>query len=319
MENKNLAYPIQRKWILGVFIIIPLVLAVGLYDYFLNDQAWQPYFSLYSLLLPLYLLFFELPHILASFAGFADGEYARHYRKHLLIGLPVMLLLFGVFAWHYYLFAIGLYLAITIYHVIRQQTGIAHMFGVPKGRWHSVWSWSIVIGGALLFMQLVESRIDQALAWLWPVGTSILAIGFIAGVGLIKETKSRLGVWYVVATLAMVLTSFLFVQLQYAFLAVLVVRFVHEVTAFMFYITHEMNRNAETIKNKLYKWLPLLPVSLVIVIPLFAIFGGAVVRNSISDPKILYMVVMSIALIHYYMESIMWKRDSLHRQYVQVV
>lgn len=287
---------------------------------FFNDQGLLPYFGPLSLSLPLYLLFFEMPHIIASFVGFIDKEYVAHYRKHLILGVPFMLACFLGLLWIDFTTAVAVYLMVTMYHVMRQQTGISMFFGVPKNKWFHIWSWSLIASIAVMYVGVMLPKFveDFEASYISSFIMATFLLAIIGGIALMFKSE-RIGVWYILLTLAMVATSYLVLWFGYFFLAVFVGRFVHDVTAFLFYITHEMNRNVGQIENALYSMVPLLPRSLIVVVPLVAISLGLLLREGVSNTQMLFTIIMSLAFIHYYLESVMWKRDSLHRHYVKVV
>ncbi len=314
-------YSIHRSWILGLFLIVPLVLLVWSWDMTFNDRGLLPSLGPASLFLPLYLLIFEMPHIFASFVGFMDKEYVAHYRTHLMVGIPLMLTGFFSLLWFDITTAVAVYLAVTMYHVMRQQTGIALMFGVPKNKWHERWAWSLVLSTAVMYVAIMLPRfvedINTSYLVFFIVATLIAAL--ISGGFLARTTSSRWGISYIALTLLMVITSYTVLWFGYFFLAIFVARFIHDVTAFLFYITHEMNRNKDLVRNFLYQAIPLLPLSLILVVPLIAIFLGVFLRESISNTELLFALIMTFGFIHYYLESVMWKRGSPHREFVKVV
>lgn len=320
MGNNFAEVTIRHSWLLAVFSIIPIVLGVALYDWLVQDGAWLPFFTLSSLLLPAYLLVFELPHIIASFLGFFDRGYIRFYARRFLIGLPLLLSAFGLLVWWNIEFAIMVYLSATMYHVMRQQTGVSLLLRVPRNRWWHWWSWSLVVASTVLFIVLVYPSVfpSDVLPALVYGSYAVVLFALICSVKLFLDTPTRVGKQYVVATACLVLAAIFLLSIQYVFLAVFVIRFVHDVTAFIFYIVHEMNRNREHVYNVLYRLLPLLPLSLVVLVPLVAITIGLTMRTMISDTYILFVIVMLLGFMHYYLESVMWKRDSLHRQHISI-
>ncbi len=320
MENPEIL-PIHRTWILRVFYIIPVVVFITAIDWWYFDAALLPYMGITSLLLPLYLLFFELPHIVASFIGFFDKEYVQFYRRHLLFGLPLLLAGFAILLYLVPLVAIGTYLAATTYHVMRQQTGIALMFGVVKNSLHAQWSWCAVLVTAVMYValglpQMISSEVASVLSLVVPLALGALAF---LSVRIMHRTSNTFGIRYVAATMVMLLASYTLLSFGYLFLAVFIIRFVHDVTAFMFYITHECNRNRSEIKNIFYQLIPFVPHSLVIIVPSLAIAIGLATREVVSNAEALFIVIMFLSFVHYYLESIMWKRESLHRKQVRLV
>lgn len=309
---------IRRSWILSIFLIIPAVAIFGAWDMYFNNKQLLPYLRFDSLFLPLYLLIFELPHVLASFFGFFQKEYVRHYQRHLFLGLPLVLTGFVLVLGINFYTAFLIYLIATLYHVIRQQAGIAHFFGVPKNCWHWWWTWFLIVGlaGVYIIMQpnFLAEELQSPLLILVQV-TLVLAAG--TTLKLILETKSSSGVLYVLATLLMAFVSYWMLISGYEFLSVLVVRVIHDVTAFLFYITHEVNSNYHSVKNYLYRYIPLMPWALVLLVPLSAVLIGFAFRAVFEDPIWLFGIVMIVSLAHYYLESIIWKRDGLHREHIR--
>jgi hypothetical protein len=313
--------PIRRFIILGVFLVVPLCFFLGLYDYYFGGRALLPYMGLTSLLLPLYLLFFELPHIISSYVGFFDREYLGFYRRHLLLWLPIMLIGFAfLIAWQLSV-AIVLYLVATMYHVMRQQTGIALLFGVPKARLFHAWSWLTIVITTMMYLTLgVPELVGPILTqWAYQVSVVFLAILGLLSLFLAHRSKSASARFYIGMTWLMLVASYSLLVLGYLFLAIIMIRVIHDVTAFLFYITHEINRNQTTVQNWLYRLVPGIPKALYVVVPALGVGVGLALRESVTSAEAIFIVSMFLALVHYYLESIMWKRDSLHRKYVRVV
>jgi hypothetical protein len=134
-----------------------------------------------------------------------------------------------------------------------------------------------------------------------------------------SRTTGWQGRVYVLALPLMLIGSYYLLVIGYLFLSIFILRFVHDITAFIFYITHEVNRNREGVKNWLYKLVPFVPGALFVVVPAFGIGFGLVLREVFTSYEAIFIVSMVLAMTHYYLESIMWKRESLHRQYVKVM
>lgn len=311
---------LKRSWLLSVFLIIPAALLVVYVDQTYLESSLLPYMGLGSLFIPLYLLFFELPHILASFLGFFDREYAEHYRRHIIIALPVILTCTLILAWWQYYAVVLLYLVLTMYHVMKQQTGVSLILGAPKSTLFHVWSVLGVIGAAMLYVALFAPfLIPSTSAGIVAYGVPVL-LGCFVIVGMLFAYEAReTGAWmYILGTVAMIASSFYLLTLAYVFLAIFVMRFAHDVIAFMFYLTHEYNRNHTVVKNMFYGFLPRRPVSILIAVPLFGILIGLALRASLPSVEALFTLTVLLGFAHYYFESFMWKRGSLHRAYVRV-
>lgn len=321
MEISNAPqFPIRRSWILSVFLIIPAVALFAMWDIYFNDQQLQPHLQLDSLFLPLYLLFFELPHIIAGLFGFFQTRYIAHYKKHLLFGVPGLLVAFAVLTYFNFYLAVIIYLIATLYHVIKQQTGIALFFRVPKNRWHSLWGWLIILGVSGLYIAIHPGLVTSSIGPLLVHTSQLLLAGsLLVGGWMFVQTSTKSGRLYVASTMAMVIVSYALLVAGYIFLSILIFRVIHDITAFIFYITHEMNSNYHSVQNWLYKFVPFLPWSLLLLVPLAAIMLGLLVRSTINDPQFLFSILMLLGFAHYYLESIIWKRDGIHRENISIV
>lgn len=319
MENNQEMLVLKKSWIMSVFLIVPLVAFFGFWDWNYNDQALLPVLGIDTLYLPLYLLIFGLPHILASLFSFFDKEYFSHYKKHLIIFFPILFLLLQFIISFNYNLAVSLFLIATVYHVIRQQTGISLMYGVPKNNWFIWWNWSLIIAVSIMYLTTVQvGALDSVIKSAQYLFNVTFALAGLVSYLLIQKTKELQGKIFVFLTYLMVVTSFTLTNFGYVFLAILVIRFLHDVPAFMFYISHEVNRNKFKINNLIYKAVPLVPMSLIIFVPAFAVFMGVFFRETVTDPKIYFSILATVSVFHYYIESIIWKRNSLHRKYVSV-
>jgi ABC-type uncharacterized transport system permease subunit len=125
--------------------------------------------------------------------------------------------------------------------------------------------------------------------------------------------------WYIFAVSMLFISSYLFIVMGYIFFVVLSFRFVHDISAFAFYITHDRNRNRNGTKNWLYKALKFIPLPYFVVVPILALVAAYAVRSFTDQAlQIGFSIVILIAMCHYYLESVMWKRDTPHRQNVRV-
>lgn len=312
---------VKRSVILVVLAIVPVCLFVGLFDYYVKGGSLLPYMSLTSLLLPLYLLFFELPHIISSYIGFFDKEYIWFYAQHIFLWIPLLLGGFALLLFWNLTVAILLYLVVTMYHVMKQQAGIVLMFGVLKSRLYHFWTWTAIsIITAQYLTQVAPHLLDQAFVNMVQQFTvaSLILFGVIS-VMLAYQAPNASARFYVMMTWFMLVAACTLLSVGYLFLAFFMIRFIHDITAFLFYISHEINRNQTVVRNILYKLIPFVPKVLYIVVPAVGVVTGLILRGLITNTEALFIVGMYLGFIHYYLESIMWKRNSLHRQYVKVL
>lgn len=203
---------LPRQWLLGVHLIIPLLCIVYVLDQLWLNEQLLPYLGLGSLLLPLYLLFFELPHIIASYLGFFDRAYIVHYWNHLVYVVPIIIIsTIVLYTWSPGVVII-LYLILTMYHVVRQQTGIALLLGAPRNHVHHGWAWIAVVLSALVYsLTLLASALPTYLGPYIPYVTDALFAAFLVlGLWYAYQTKQVFARWFVLATVTLFGVSFFF-------------------------------------------------------------------------------------------------------------
>ena len=301
-----------------MYAVVPVTILVVVADMALFGQALQPYLTLSLLYLPLYIFVFELPHIIASLTSFADREYVEHYRRELFVVLPILIGAFALLSWYLFPVAVILYTCYTTYHVVRQQTGISLVLTKRRDNWHELWNHAgVVVGSSGMLVIFSKEFLGNFL--LTPMSMVLfvsVVIFSVISLYIIYRTKPGLARWYVVAVWASVLASFIFFVLNYLFLAIFVLRFVHDVTAFMFYIVHDMNRNLGEAHNVVYGALQHLKIPILVAVPAFAILVALGLRLSTNSLTAGIFVIMTVGILHYYLESVMWKRTAPHRSHV---
>jgi hypothetical protein len=119
---------------------------------------------------------------------------------------------------------------------------------------------------------------------------------------------------------------------EYYFLAILIPRLVHDATAYVFYVTHDVNKHLGHPQNFIYRWAKKAKLNVFIVLPLISfaltyvlqVYGdqwvnvitqflfGMEIRKAISLGLIGYF-----SLMHYYTEAFTWKHGSPYRQYIR--
>lgn len=311
---------IPKRFLLSVYLVLPALAAFFLWDMLLNNSGFLPYMGLNSMVLPLYLLFFELPHIIASFFGFVDKEYVRHYKKHLFVYLPLILAGTGVLMWWNFELGVTLYLVGTVWHGLKQQTGIALILGARPGWHHTLWTVVPVVITSLAYVYYIVPDIYPNV--LIPLINPIVLFGIVSLMFItawkmwVSKPEVRL---YIVCVSCLFFFSYLFILTGYIFLAFFAVRFIHDVSAFAFYITHDRNRNRGERKNLIYRVLEVVPLPIVILTPVLAVGFAFLARTTADGIAIGYVVLVLMGMSHYYLESVMWKRDNLHRQQIKVV
>lgn len=320
MENNPTSLTvIPKKFLLLVYLVLPVLFFVFLADVYFFDSALLPYMGLTSMVLPLYLLFFELPHIIASFFGFADKEYFTHYKKHLLFFLPLILIATSILLYVNFSLGVTLYLVGTVWHGLKQQTGIALILGARPGLVHTAWTLIPVVITSLAYVYYIVPEVFPP--QLVPLISPIILLGIISLL-IITSIKMWQSVpkvrLYVLCVSSLFFFSYIFILSGYIFLAFFAVRFIHDLSAFAFYATHDQNRNVSERKNYLYKLFSLVPLPVLVLTPLLAVGFAYLTRVSTDGLAIGYVALVLMGMSHYYLESIMWKRDTPHRKYISV-
>ena len=291
-----------------MYLIIPAVWFVVVADIVFFDAALRKALPSSPEQLFWFTVFFVLPHILASQFSFYDRDYLRAYRKQLLYGVPLLLVAAAAIS----RFDAGsggmIFIAVTMWHVIAQQTGIA---GLLAGRTTTAflwWKWLTVI----LFTFGVTLILGPWMNW---VGAPMLGLTTLLTVTAVQQARHPVGRHYLWATQAMSISAALLSAGGYVFFSILIPRVVHDITAWVFYLTHDHNRNRATLHNGLYRLFRFsrLPTGVIVV-------SLAVAVNLIFEQGLgswYHAIIIPISLFHYYSESFMWKRNSIHRRQVR--
>jgi hypothetical protein len=300
---------VRGGWLAALYLLVPicaLILA-------LDELAWHG--ALRKMLPPTpnalvgFTAVFVLPHIFASLFTFADREYLAAYRSRLSWGVPVILALTAGLFW------IGgplpgvVFWATTLWHVLAQQTGIARVFVKSPGPLVSVWGWSLVVaftgGGIGLFWQpaMLPSMV-------------LLGVSTLLCMPVALRTKTRIGFFYIWGTQSMAVLTAVAAVVGHPFLAILLPRVVHDVTAFLFYVVHDHNRNRETKHNFVLRSFTFTRLPVFVLALLVPLSVNLAFQLSTAG---LQSVVIALSFFHYFTESFMWKRHALHRRQVPVL
>lgn len=309
---------ITPSWLLMIHSIALVLLAIFFIDVAFFQASLLPYMGIDTLLLPVYLLIFELPHIIASLLTFADKSYVQFYKKHLLIGVPAVLIGVGTLFYLNPKLTFVIYIIATMYHVIRQQTGIASILSKAKGVWFNIWTGSLISATAIMLTLVTMPylfKVTEA-RWLSLIALLSVVLSLIAATAYAWQAKTTVGRLFILATSVVVVTSYFFTLVGYIFFAFFVLRFVHDITAFTFYVVHDHNRNATAVKNSFYAIFKKIRIPFLVSVPLASIAIALLIRMGVNETSIAVATVVLIGFAHYYVEAIMWRRDSPHRQQI---
>ena len=331
----ELKLSISFKWLLALYAIIPLCLALQLID----ANVWQGYLQSHLPSSPNHFIVFQIlfgtPHIIASTLVLtSNSDYLKNYSRKLLLMTFAIAIVFGVGSLFipYKVFYV-LVAAWTVYHVIKQQHGVARsVYRLPNWAFY-VLLWLSVSAGLIIYVGIfLKNSLDvQQILWI-KQSAGLLCISIILfGLYCHRYVSNFFGQCFLWANIFLVLSSFYLYLQQYYFLAILVPRLVHDATAYTFYVTHDYNRHLIQPSNFLYRAAALCHIPLLIVLPLslFALafllqaYGDGIISRlsefffGASINKVITLGLLGyLALIHYYTEAFTWKNDSPYRRYI---
>lgn len=289
-------------------------------DKFYLDSSLLPHFGVNGLALPLYLFLFGLPHIIGSFFSFFDGEYLDYYRKYLFFYLPGLLIATAILLFVNFELGVVFFLVNDVWHGIKQKVGIALILGAKLNWLHYLWTALPFITSSLAFVYFLMPQVFPV--YTLPYISPIIFVGaiilFFTMLAKIRESKPDVRL-YIFLVSVLFFFNYYFILTGYIFFAILAFRVVHDASAFAFYIAHDYNRNIDGYKNIFYKLLSVVPLPVLVLTPALSILFAYFVRTATNGITIGYGIVILICMSHYYLESVMWKRNAPHRKYVKVV
>jgi len=327
---------ISFRLLLSLYAIIPVCLALQWADGWL----WQGYLQKNLPSSPnhffLFQILFGTPHILASAILLASNqEYLKHYQNRLLWMSLAIIVFFGLGSLVIPYKALYLIAASwTVYHVLKQQHGIARgVCRLPEQAFQVLMWLSISAGFAVYVGIFLKNSLDaQQTEWVGHAAGGLCAGLFCATVYYQRCCPTLFSKCFLWANSLLILSSFYLYAQQYYFLAILAPRLVHDITAYVFYVTHDFNKHRPQPQNAVYRWAKHCHMPIVIVLPLLS-FGAAFFLQAYGDPLVTYLgmalfeveirkaitlgLIGYFALMHYYTESFTWKQGSPYRQFIQ--
>ena len=306
---------ISFRLLLSIYAIIPIAVVVMLADTYAWSGGLRTWLPHYPETLLWYTLLFNLPHILASFFSFADKEYLHFYKSKLAWGTPIIALAALLLPHINLNLTVLIIVLYTMYHNISQQTGVSTIVMRARPLLYQYWRWTTILLALTLYFLVYPSIINKYLfPYRFPLLLILFAISIILTFFLVKKSKTHIGTLYTWSTNAIGGTCMLAYFLGYPIFTITILRFVHDLTAFVFYIVHDQNRNREVMHNVLYRNLFLSPRYFVIAIPLLGIILTYIVQG--GGVATIVQVFFFLAVMHYYLDGFMWKNNSPHRQHL---
>lgn len=332
--NRSLA--VSFRFLLSLYVIIPLCLAVLWLDSLAFDHALRESLPSSPSHFLLFQVLFGTPHIIASSLLLASHrDYLQTYKIKLIAMTAFIAVFFGVgslFIPYRVLYIITA--CWTVYHVLKQQHGIAKAVCRLPGWAFYLQLWLSVGAGIFIYMGIFLKNSlepDQAV--------QVLQIASVLTAGLVVSTlycqrlvSSRFGQYFLWANTLLVLSSWYVYSQHYYFLAILMPRLVHDITAYSFYVSHDVNRHGRQAENTLFKLAKSCRLPVAVVLPLLSflltyllqVHGDDAVNfilQTLFATQIYKAVTLGLigylALMHYYTEAFVWAAGSPLRRYIR--
>lgn len=314
---------VSTKWLLSLYLLLPIGLTFVLVDMLVFDSALRDlHLPEFPATWAVWAILFNTPHILASIILMADPSYLEFHKKRLMgpsvvivVGVLVTPIIFG-----YTVFHVGFALY-TMLHVLSQQFGIAAMLL----RAHQCVSYQIVRWTAVLASSIVYFFLFSGNDWgsFKIINIPLTVLGACAAALLLatmtvfavftykKSAPGKIASYFFWSNVLMVWLSLLFWLMDYSIVTIMVPRAVHDLTAFSVYAVHDQNRNVDKPKNWFYQSLAFTRLPPLLLCPLLSVGLAYLLLRGDS-----YWVVTTnyiLAVLHYYIESFAWKKNSVNR------
>lgn len=326
---------VSFRLLLGLYFIIPLCLLLQIVD------SWFFQGNLKQLLpsSPTHFLLFQIlfgtPHIIASsLILVSNRDYIQRYRRGLLLMTAALAVFFGLGSLFLpYKVMYVMVAAWTVYHVLKQQHGIARgVCRLPDWAFQLL-LWLSITAGIFIYVGIfLKNSLDVQQVGLIRMIAGGLCLGLVGSAAFSQRyCSTAFSRWFLWANVFLVLGGFYLYLQQYYFLAIMIPRLVHDATAYIFYVTHDYNKHHQQPKNIIYRSAAYCNIPIFIVLPLlsfmlaFALqaYGDDVVNlisKTLFEVDIHKAVTVGLlgylALMHYFTEAFTWKQDSPYRQFI---
>jgi hypothetical protein len=307
LNNKSVL--ISKKSLLWPYLVVPLVIVLILLDYLFLSKRLQTLLLVQPVLVLFASVLFGLPHIVASLFAYADKNYRAFYRNDFKFVLPaslvVAILTVGVLP---ELAAYALYTVLTLVHTIGQQAGLSRVGIRVSNQKYLVWRWSSTLTACCTVLSLAQ--MGSLKMSLLVIAVIALTVSSYCAIRIIAEAGGAANANYLLATQAMLVTSFTCFVTGYALLGVLIPRIVHDCTAFILYIGHDSSHTLKSKNNLIYAKFNIKGQNVFWFLPLISIIL-AIFLNIVE------FLMITVTYFHYFMEKTAWSRGSIHRSIIK--
>ena len=335
-QASNLKLSVSFRFLLSLYAIVPLCVLMLWLDQFGFDHALRDRLPSSPSHFLLFNILFGTPHIIASnLLLFGHADYVRTF-KNKLIGMTLFIIVFfgigSLFIPYRVLYIISA--SWTVYHVLKQQHGIAKaVCRLPNWAFY-MQLWLSVSAGIFIYMGIfLKNSLEPAQTeWVLQIATLLTAALLVSTVICQKYVPSRFGLYFLWANSLLVIASWYVYSEQYYFLAILMPRLVHDITAYSFYVSHDVNRHSEAPQTGLFRWAARCHLPVALVLPMLSflltylmqVYGDDLVNlilQTVFSTQIYKAVTLGVvgylALMHYYTEAFVWSAGSPLRRYIR--
>ncbi len=335
-QSGSFKLPVSFRFLLGLYAIVPICVMLQWLDQFVFGQVLRNMLPSSPSHFLMFQILFGTPHIIASnLLLFSHADYVRTF-KNKLLGMSLFVIVFfgigSLFIPYRVLYIISA--CWTVYHVLKQQHGIAKaVCRLP------VWAfylqlWLSIGAGIFIYMGifLKNSLAPQQAELILRIAGLLCMALLVSTIICLKHVPSRFGGYFLWANTLLVLASWYVYSQQYYFLAILMPRLVHDITAYSFYVSHDVNRHGGQPQNALFRltahghlpvaWvLPLLSFGLTYLLQVYGDDGVNWISQNLFGVQIYKAVSLGLigylALMHYYTEAFVWSAGSPLRRYIR--
>lgn len=335
-SSRDLKLSVSFRFLLGLYAIVPLCVLVSWADQWLFGHALRELLPSSPSHFLLFQVLFGTPHIIASnLLLFGHADYLNAYKGKILGMTLFIILFFGVgslFIPYKVLYIISA--CWTVYHVLKQQHGIAKAVCRLSPWAFYLQLWLSISAGIFIYMGifLKNSLSPEQAEWVLQLAGGLTALLLVSTAYCQKFVPSRFGLAFLWANTLLVVASWYVYSEQYYFLAILMPRLVHDITAYSFYVTHDVNRHGRHAETGLFRLAARAHVPAALVLPLLS-FGLTFLLQAYGDDwvNLLLQTLFStqiykavtlgligyLALMHYYTEAFVWSAGSPLRRYIR--
>ncbi|MGR9116126.1 MAG: hypothetical protein ACU85E_10195 [Gammaproteobacteria bacterium] len=326
---------VSFKVLLGLYAIIPLCLLLQGTD----ALFWNGFLKENLPTSPNHFLLFQIlfgtPHIIASAIILtSNSEYFGFYKQKLIWMTLAIAIFFGIGSLFIpYIVFYLLVAAWTVFHVLKQQHGIARgVCKLPSWAFYLLLGLSVAAGLFIYIGIFLKNNLDaQQTEWIRHAAGGLCTGLVIVTLLCQRYVMTTFGKYFLWSNSLLVVSSFYLYIQQYHFLAILVPRLVHDITAYIFYVTHDYNRHGAQPQNWIYRCAERCNVHVFAVLPILSFllafllqqYGDQVVSwitefwFGIEIRKAVTLGLLGyLGLLHYYTEAFTWKSGSPYRRFI---